>query len=375
MLAPVLIWAIITGLPVVHRAVVFAVILAALVAAPALLWPPTTDYGTTKVTGFFLFTVPTAVAVMLIRGRRDLTTWAKVWVVGGCLLAILALAGGVDPQGRATGGDGASNPIWLARAIGSPVVALLWLTYRRAVSRWLALVAAALLGAGLWATGSRGPVVALVIAALVVITLASPLARVGRAALVALAATVGLYFTVVSEWVPAASRLGAALYDPRGEIEASQRIELAQPTIDLIREHPFGVGFGNWPEHVTILLYRYPHNLFLEVFAEAGWIPGAVLVALLVWVVVRLWSSARVEPAAVLALALLAFETMCVSVSGDLNARTFFFVLALGYAVSYWPAATSTRGRTAELTPSWSAESPEVQSARYRRSPTESSAR
>ncbi|WP_146605735.1 O-antigen ligase family protein [Micromonospora craterilacus] len=341
MLVPVLLWAVVTGLPVVHRAVRFAVVLAAVVAVPAFVTPPTNDYGSTKVSSFFLFTVPTAVAVMLLRDRRDVTTWAKVWVVSGCLLAIFALVGGVDPAGRAVGSDGASNPIWLARAIGSPAVALLWLTYRRALPRPVVIGAAVLLVAGLYATGSRGPVLALAIATLVVITLASPAARASRAAVVGLAAGIGGYFAVVFQWIPAASRFGAALYDPQGELEASQRVELARPTIDLIMANPGGVGFGHWADHAAIVVYRYPHNLFLEVFAEAGWIPGAVLVALLLWVVVRLWRSARVEPAAVLTLALLAFETMCVSVSGDLNARTFFAVLTLGYVVSHWPVASA----------------------------------
>ncbi|SCL31510.1 O-antigen ligase [Micromonospora nigra] len=366
-LVPILLWLIVTDLRVVHRAVPCVLILAAVVAVPAVLASPTTDYGSTKVTGFLLFTLPTALAVVLIRDRRDITTWAKVWVASGCLLAVVALVGEVDPAGRAIG-DGDSNPIWLARAIGSPAVALLWLTYRRALPRVAVVGAVVLLGAGLNATGSRGPVVALAIATLITVTLSSPAARTGRAAAVILSTAAALYLVLAFQLVPATSRLGAVLYDPRGELEASQRIELARPTIELIKAHPGGVGFGSWADHVTILLHRYPHNLFLEVFAEAGWIPGAALLALVAWVMVRLWRASGAEPTAVLCLALLVFETTCVSVSGDLNARTFYFVLTLGYAVSYW-TRTAAPPRTTRPAPttSWPQAQPMVPSGPARR--------
>ena len=81
---------------------------------------------------------------------------------------------------------------------------------------------------------------------------------------------------------------------------------------------------------------RYPHNLWLEVLCEAGWAAGGMLIAIVVRVAWRLVRASRTEPAAVLLLSLAAFEVVCVSVSGDLNARTFFFVLTLGYAVSWW---------------------------------------
>lgn len=348
-LAPAVAWVVLTSWPVVPRALCLTVVLAAVVAVPAYLTSPIGEYGAGKVHAFLVLTVPTAAAAVLIRNQRDLTVWAKVWVAAGCVIAVFALAGGVDPNGRAVGSDGGSNPIWLARGIGSPAVALLWLLFRRAISLPVGLSAAAVLAAGLYVSGSRGPVVALVIAALVMLIAPTGKPRAGRVTAFAVTTAIALYAALAFQLVPATSRLGAALYDPRGELEASQRIELARPTIDLINASPGGVGFGGWAQHVGIAPYRYPHNLFLEVLAEAGWLAGGVLIAVVVWVMVRLWRGARTNPVGVFVLALIAFETTCVSVSGDLNARTWFFAVALGYSVSYW--ATAARTTPPESTP------------------------
>jgi O-antigen ligase len=362
--------ALIGGLPYLHRSACLALLLATLIAVPAYLNPPTSIYGTDKTSAYLMLTVPTAAAALLIRDRRDITTWAKVWVVAGLALAVFALAGGVDPNGRAIGSDGSSNPIWLARGIGSPAAALLWLMATRATALRIGLPAAGILAVGLYATGSRGPVVALVIAAVIVATLSSPTARASRAATLALLSAAGLFLAVAFRLVPATSRIGALLYEPGAELEASDRIALARPTLDVIADHPAGVGIGNWAVHVPIPPYLYPHNLFLEVTAEAGWAAGAVLIAVLLRVTVRLWRASKTEPAAVLMLALLVFETTCVSVSGDLNARTFYFVLALGYAVSWWPATTAPP-TVSPPPPSEPAGLPAARSAPTQRSRTE----
>ncbi|MEU4679517.1 O-antigen ligase family protein [Micromonospora sp. NPDC023737] len=351
-LLPIALATLVAGMPVLHRSAGLALLLAAVVAVPAYMTPPTTAYGADKLQAFLMLTVPTAATALVIRNRRDLTVWATVWVASGCVLALLTLVGDVDPSGRSVGA-GDSNPIWLARGIGSPAVALLWLMVTRAIAMPIGLAVAGLLAAGLYATGSRGPVVALAIATLIVLTLSSASTRVGRAAGLALAAAVSLYVVLTFHLVPATSRLGAFLYDPRSELDESDRIELARPTLDLIAGTPRGVGLGSWAEHVPVAPYWYPHNLFLEVFAEAGWLPGGILVGTLIWAMLRLWRTTRVQPAAVLVLALLAFEVTCVSVSGDLNARSFFFILALGYGVGWWPAPTSHRtGRSARALPS-----------------------
>jgi hypothetical protein len=55
----------------------------------------------------------------------------------------------------------------------------------------------------------------------------------------------------------------------------SVRLGVAQETIKLILEHPiFGVGLGGWANSLINNGLMYPHNFFLEVFSEGGWLFG-----------------------------------------------------------------------------------------------------
>jgi O-antigen ligase len=354
-LMPFALWTMVAGLPTLHRSCCLVVLLATLVAVPTYLDPPHSEYGQAKVSSFLTLTLFTAVVAILVRDRADLIMWARVWVVSGVLLAVVALTGGVDAVGRATGEDG-GNPIWLARAIGSPIIAVLWLTYQRLMPRWLACAIGALLLAALLATGSRGPFGGVVIGSIVVLAATSARDRTARI-ITAAALSASLVYVLVSLQLFTDSRIGEFVSDPGGSAGSSGRSELAGPTIDIILDHPWGVGFGNWRLYAPIGPHRYPHNLWLEVLSEAGWIVGLTLVLLVVRIIIGLWKASRTDPSAALMLGLLTVEVASVSVSGDLNARTFFFMLTLGYVVWCWirtaprsstgpgPSAAVSRGR------------------------------
>ncbi len=71
------------------------------------------------------------------------------------------------------------------------------------------------------------------------------------------------------------------------------RIDLVERSIDMIYQHPFGVGSGNWqpiankinPTHLMNSKIFYPHNLFLEVCNEYGVFCGIILIIILI----RIW--------------------------------------------------------------------------------------
>lgn len=342
-LAPFILWTIIHGLPMLHRSACLVVVLAAGLAVSWLFHPPISEYGQTKTSIFATLTLLTAASAVLIRNRLDLAVWAKVWLASGALLAVVALTGGVNAAGRAVGDD--VNPIWLARAIASPAVALLWLVYQRMIAKWLAGFAGALLLSGLVATGSRGPFAAVAIGGVIIVATSSAKSRALRVVTIGVVTVIGLYILSVSQ-IMTTSRIGEFLADPASSSQSSDRIKLILPTLDIIAQHPGGVGLGNWRAFAAVGPFIYPHNLWLEVLAEAGWTIGAGLIVMVFIVVRSLWRASRTDPAAVLALGVLAFEIMSVSVSGDLNARTFFFTLALGYAVSWWSKTTATQDLT-----------------------------
>ena len=57
----------------------------------------------------------------------------------------------------------------------------------------------------------------------------------------------------------------------------SVRFSIFKETFDLIVSKPWGVGLGNWKEHIWIYQLDYPHNLLLEIFSEAGVLLGMVV--------------------------------------------------------------------------------------------------
>ncbi len=124
-------------------------------------------------------------------------------------------------------------------------------------------------------------------------------------------------------------------------------------TLDTILANPWGVGFGNWAVATRWPYNPYPHNIFLEVFAECGVIIGFLLVATCLLIIVRLALVSKTDPTAGLALAILIAETVAVSLSGDINARTFFAMLTMGFVILVWSAKSGgTDIRTLRMPPS-----------------------
>ncbi|SCL23990.1 O-antigen ligase [Micromonospora rhizosphaerae] len=324
------------------RVVVFWVLLTfGILAAPGVLRPPETEYGQEKLLFLVTLTLLSAAAVALIRGRRDVEMFAAMFVVCGVVLALAALAAG-SPDGRSQGFG--ANPIWLGRATGAAVVAVAWLYYRKRLSGWWAAALALILALGLFATGSRGPMVATVVA-LLVLALAGLRQKVGRGRRewigVGLMAGLAATFVAFPSLLP--PRMYALLVDPSDELELSVRPEMQKATLPIIAEHPAGVGFGNWAHYSGMLKHDYPHNLWLELTAEAGWLVGGALILAVTVVAVGLWRAARVDAVAGFALALLAFNVVAVSTSGDINGnRALFSSLALGLLVL--TGATLDRG-------------------------------
>lgn len=323
------------------RTVLLAIALVAVVAARAYYDPPMTEYGQTKWSNFCTLTFATMVSAAAITSRRALRTLAIWWVLAGFVLAVMAVLGPVAATGRASVND--SNPVWLGRAIASSIVIVIWLGVNGTWRWWRLAILLPILGAGLLATGSRGPALAAAVG--VVVLLVAPTARRSKQVLWLVVAAV--FLPLVAPLMPgvADSRLGDFLAE--GSVNGESRSQLWATAVRLILDNPQGVGIGDWAT-VTGSQFNWPHNLFLEVFVEQGWVVGVALILSLLVLFRRLWARSGDDPGLQLALALLSTETVHVSTSGDLNARTFFFVVLLGVALLYQQGFT--RGAAAEQT-------------------------
>lgn len=312
-------------LPKIHPVILIPVFFG-LVVLHSQVVAPATDYGVTKLSTWYTATLLTAVAASLLRDEASILTFARAWLVGAGFLSIITIAG--FSGGRADGFD--SNPIWLARAMATGIVMALYMVMQHHMRTWIFLGIAVLLLGGIFATGSRGPILA-VGAGAVALVLFTKYHRIRRVLGITIGA-VGAYWAVTRLPFFESSRLVTLLENGDTDIYRSIFWTVTPP---LIGEYPDGVGIGNWSLWAGApRQFNYPHNLFLEVFSELGVWFGIGLIAILVIILIRLLMRSRETPIAILIFGLLVAEIAQVSVSGDLNARTFWFLVALGFFVS-----------------------------------------
>lgn len=197
---------------------------------------------------------------------------AALLLLGGIALVLLLINPSAYQEGR--GSFGASNPIWMARTVSLAGAAAIW--YIASKRSWWAWGVLALAIGAMAITGSRGPLVALAIAAGYSLLRLSPERRVP--------------FFIVGAW--SITLLATILigYDMVPDLRAlsfgagNGREFLYQYAADLIALNPHGIGVGNF----AFRQFSYPHNLALEFLTEWGWLLGGAAIALIIAGGVRL---------------------------------------------------------------------------------------
>lgn len=308
-----------------------------LALAVGLHWPGALDsYATQKELRLFSITALSAFAPLVLL-RSDARRRAFAYTV--CLLG-LVMAGmaafetamqGLAP--RATVFN--ANPILLARASGFAALVLCLLYWQRRFNVWLFAPAVLIALVGLLASGTKAPLLGLLLTAfafapLVLLSGGSQRRILGTLAVgcVGLAGALA-YLAWTGERV--ARRIVAPLAGNWGASDDS-RPALWSQALELIPMHPFGIGWGHFNEWVQVFdggrLLRHPHNVALEIAVEAGWLAGAAFVALLVFSIYRglraLYRARTTTDNAVsadllLVLAGLMYWLICAAFSGDVN--------------------------------------------------------
>lgn len=268
-------------------------------------------------------------AILLLRTERDRAWWLGAVVAFGALVAVLALlfpsttgyVGTVSLEGSSTISQG--------RAVGAAMVVLaLYAVASHGRPRLWAVVGTLALGAATLQAGSRGPVIAALIAVLVVVAASPQRGRGVRVVLAGAAVALAAYLAFSADLV--AGRLLVF-----NDTSAAERRRLWSDSLDVLTAHPGGIGWGNLyyslPAGSVPDVRVYPHNVLLEVGTEAGWLALAGLVALLgvAWVRQRRAASTGVEAAM---LGLLVFFLVNALVSGDVGDNRGLWV-AVGAAL------------------------------------------
>lgn len=305
---------------------------------PAFMIAPT-PYGTQKVLTLFTFTLVSAIGPFFVlrheqQRRVFLTTLAILAIVVGIMSY---QAGALDSL---TGSAFAAiNPIGLSRLMGTGVVVLLVLAFAKSTKFiWRLAMFAAASGVLLmiFASGRRGPVLAVVVGVVVALALAPVFRKYRIRALVAGVLALGFAgWYSIKDGSAGAERVLSFL---NGEADASTaaRNQIWDYAFSIAGQYPQGIGWGSFPRYANVSQMTnedgrmYPHNLFLEGFVEGGWIVGGVLLMFVIIAFRRLQKHAT-TPALATFLGLLAFALTNALVSGDFNDQKLMWV-ALGLA-------------------------------------------
>ena len=305
-------------------------LLAAYVAFAALsvAWAPDTDDAMAQLRTLVQLLAFYVMAVNLLVRPADARVVLDVLLVATIVLAGVALwqlpTEGHHVRAEIVLGDDTFNPNYLAAALVFPVIAALGMGRAGSPFGWLRLLAVVPIAVTLFATGSRGGGIALVVGVGMLAVLRPRLGpTLGIAVLCA-----GLLLPVVlpDNTIQRIDDRWAGSTEDR----LSGRLDIWKVGTAMFVDHPLaGVGLGGFrDEFYTYMIAtpvdptfarihnrgnRVPHNVYLGTFVELGVVGGGLLVAALATHGLAAWRVARHRRAVAPALALPAlFASMAV---------------------------------------------------------------
>jgi O-antigen/teichoic acid export membrane protein/O-antigen ligase len=315
----------------------FTITVVVLSLVASLAWTDAGGYGTSKVTTYLTVTMLAIGApFFLIESWEDVRRFFRWTVVVAVPVAILAITHPSTDTGRLAG----DNTIGTSRMLCTGALILLLGALARPKWRLPSTVLAAGFIATAAAVGSRGPILSLVLT--LVVVLAAWLVRVPRKVAPVLAIAVASLAVVPFVSLPKTSseRLSQAASDPIAAFRSDDRYFLVQQAWGIVKHHPIlGGGVGSFS--VANPSAKWPHNFFLEIWAELGLgallaVAGAIILALvglfrLAW---RLPEHGRDRELVYVLLAVFFFNLLAVQVSGNINDnRDFWGILAIAWLV------------------------------------------
>lgn len=322
----------------------FLTVLLATIMVARLDASPAREYGTIKIQLFWTGNLVLLLAGMLA-GKRDSDVQALLAIVLVVALAaasvvLVGLLVGADPmvaERYAVTPD--TNPIWLGRLTGMGLlIAVFFVIHADGARQFLALGAVPVLAVAFLASGSRGPVLGLLLGFGVLIGSLLALERPVWRRLPLVLTAIVLAAVVVSQFAPsdAVQRAASVLLGEETLQDSSNgRLEIWEHALRAFLDHPWvGVGTGGFQAIDPVAVY--PHNLLLETAVEwglAGLLALVAAIGLGVAVLGRAlrWGSGQSLALAVAVFALLAAALTNAMFSGDIVANEDVW-LVLGLA-------------------------------------------
>lgn len=329
--------AVLTLISLVHQGVprgVWWMVGLCVVMVPAAFWAPSSPYGEEKVQKLALTFLAATAPFFLARTIRQRALFLWSLAAAGVLMSFAAVVETrPDLYGRRAGFG--ANTVEQGRMSGLSVSVLIVGLLQRAAPVLVLVPPLLLAGYALVASGSRGPLGAAVLAAGTAAAAGWHRGRFRVSRTTALVAAGGVVAVLLIVALAPARSLDR-LQVPFGHTGV-MREGAWEEAWDLAITHPFGAGWAAFEDVSTTLDpedRKYPHNIVLEMGAEAGWLAALVLVVVLGVALARAWRAARgggFAPVGILAL--LVYAAGNAMLSGDVNDnRLLFAMMALGLA-------------------------------------------
>lgn len=191
--------------------------------------------------------------------------------------------------------------------------------------RGLALVVSVVLTGVGFAIGSRGPVLAAAAAVTIILLVQFSQSGRNRAA--------------IAMGVVAAASILLALFDAQdtrlASGDGSGRDVIYAHAMSVLVQSPVGIGWGGYPDTPGSEPYSWPHNIFLEVGIEGGWLVLVSLSLLLTAALRRSFSLMRRDDSTLpsLAFSSVVFFAVAALFSADLSGNLLLFS-SIGIALS-----------------------------------------
>lgn len=291
-----------------------------------LAWSPNPTYGFWKYSNIVAIVVTCLVLVLPIIERDGWRKFSKVWVNISLILLALAfvtkLNSGLFDRNTPFFING---PIVFARIMG--IAMFLSLVVYTGKMRLLLTTLFAL--AVFW-TASRGPILFMVTTLGIYLAINGALKSI---ILVTLVGILALFLALENIELFFGNSFGRLIETYNyvihsGPIPASieTRVGMVTYSLNLILDNPIGVGLGGWAiSPASVQPWPYPHNIYLEIFSEAGLLLG--LIALIPF------SYFLFRPSSPFFFAAL-FMLLCQQSSGDmLDARYLLFLSTLAIII------------------------------------------
>lgn len=295
---------------------IFTLISGFLIAAATAYRMPFVDPD--KVTSYFIVFISFGCILFLTLCLREVQRNLDLVLLatGAFGLLLLVLNPTEYDAGRLT--YGASNPIWMGRALGVGALAAVAVAVNRPFLRLPAIGLFLVLSLSVLLTGSRGPFMA--IFAGVAVTFG-----VKRFSNKYWITSVFVYIIIVASIIIIGffpDYFRALSFGNLNDQSFDYRSSMIQYSIDIILSSKDGIGIGQF----YFMGFTYPHNVILESFVEWGWVYGALYSTFIIAGVV---CCVLLEKEIFLFPMLAVFEFLNAIVSGDMTSPRLLYGLCL----------------------------------------------